>query len=311
MQFLVEEYKGEQKVYDTKILSDPKALSAFSSDLSLKVIKEIAKSPSCAMDIARKLKQHEQKIYYHMRKLEKLGIIKLESLEERVGATAKIYSLSSPTFSFKVIDDYYTKNLKLKPIEIKFLNPFVRDSRLDALIIVGSPDPHGKYKSPSSDGYCVINLGAYLGQFVSNVKLPIYKLDTQVNEKDLENNLIIVGGPKANIISEKINGKLPIYFNYSEEILDWTIISTISKKIYKEREIGVIERVKNPFNESKEILFLSGKGFRGTLSAVIAFTKHFKEFVEGNSYNNQVLARVVRGIDEDSDGIIDEVEFLE
>lgn len=311
MQFLVEEDKDGQKVYDTKILNNPKSLSAFSNDLCFKIIKEISKSPSCAMDIARKLKQHEQKIYYHMRKLEKLGIIKLESLEERVGATAKIYSLSSPTFSFKVTDDYYTRNLKLKPAEIKFLKPFVEDSKFNALIIVGSPDPHGKYKAPASDGYCVINLGAYLGQFVSNVKLPIYKLDTQINENDLKKNLIIIGGPKTNIISEKINNKLPIYFNYSDEFLDWTIISTLSKKIYKEKEIGVIERIKNPFAEDKEILFMSGKGFRGTLSAVIAFTKYLKDFAKGNEYNNDIFAKVVRGIDEDSDGIVDDVEFLE
>ncbi|MBU5687883.1 MAG: ArsR family transcriptional regulator [Candidatus Aenigmarchaeota archaeon] len=311
MQFLIEETKDEQRVYDTKILSNPKALSSFSNELSFKIIKEIAKTPLCPMDIARKLKQHEQKIYYHIRKLEKFGIIKLESLENRIGATAKIYSLSSPTFSFKVIEDYYTKNSKIKPTEIKFLKPFIENSNLNALIIVGSPDPHGKYKAPASDGYCVINLSAYLGQFVSNVKLPIYKLDTQLNENDLKKNLIIIGGPKTNIISEKINNKLPIYFNYSEEILDWTIISTLSKKIYKEKEIGVIERIVNPFDQTKEIFFMSGKGFRGTLAAVIAFTKYLKEFSNGNIYDKNIFARVVRGVDEDSDGIIDDVEFLE
>ncbi len=311
MQFLVEEEKESQKVYDTKIINNPKALSVFSNDLCLKVIKEISKGPVCAMDIARRLKQHEQKIYYHIRKLEKLGLIKLESLEERVGATAKIYSLSSPTFSFKISDDYFTRNLKLKPLEIKFLRPFIEDSKLNTLIVVGSPDPHGKYKAPASDGYCVINLSAYLGQFVSNIKLPIYKLDTQLNDDDLKKNLIIVGGPKTNILSERINTKLPIYFSYSEELLDWIIISTLSKKTYKEKEIGVIQRLPNPFAENKEILFLSGKGFRGTLSSVIAFTNHLKEFAKGNEYDNNVFAKVVRGVDEDSDGIIDEVEFLE
>ncbi|MCX8179375.1 MAG: ArsR family transcriptional regulator [Candidatus Aenigmarchaeota archaeon] len=311
MQFLVEEDRDGQRVYETKILINPKSLSCFSNDLCFKIIKEIAKSPACTMDIARKLKQHEQKIYYHVRKLEKFGIIKIDSLEERVGATAKIYSLSSPTFSIKIMDDYYTKNLKLKPLETKFLRPFVENSKINSLIIVGSPDPHGKYKSPASDGYCVINLGAFLGQFVSEVRMPIYKLDTQVNENDLKKNLIIVGGPKTNIISEKINDKLPIYFHYSKDFLDWTIISTISKKNYNEKEIGVIERLANPFSENKEIFFLSGKGFRGTLSAVIGFIKHLKKVAEGNVYDGSIIAKVVKGVDEDGDGIIDDVEFLE
>ncbi|MFH8080457.1 MAG: ArsR family transcriptional regulator [Candidatus Aenigmatarchaeota archaeon] len=311
MQFLVEEEKEGQKVYETKVLNNPKSLSCFSNDLCLKVIKEIAKSPCCTMDIARRLKQHEQKIYYHIRKLEKYGIIKLEGIEERVGATAKIYSLSSPTFSFKILDEYYTKNPKVKPLEVKFLRPFIENSKFNALIIVGSPDPHGKYKAQASDGYCAINLGAFLGQFVSQIKLPIYKLDTQVNDNDLKKNLIIIGGPKINMIAERINEKLPIYFNYSDELLDWTIISTLSKKIYKEKEIGVIERLKNPFNEEKEIIFLSGKGFRGTISAVIGFTNYLKKVSEGNLYDSKVIARVVRGIDGDGDGLIDDVDFLE
>lgn len=311
MQFLVEETKNGQKIYDTMIMNNPKALSVFSNELSLKIIKEIAKTSSCAMDIARKLKQHEQKIYYHIRKLEKMGIIKLEDTEERVGAIAKIYSLVSPTVSFKILEPDFIKTFKTKPLEVKFLKPFIEDGKYNSLIIVGSPDPHGKYKSPASDGYCVITLGVYLGQFISNVKLPFYKLDTQVNDSDLKKNLIIVGGPKANIISQKINKNLPIYFNYSEELLDWTIISSLSKKIYKEKEIGIISRIQNPFVPDKEILFLSGMGFKGSLSSVIGFIKYPGEVYKGNIYNNKVIAKVVRGIDVDSDGIVDDVEFLE
>jgi len=311
MKYLIEETKNGQKIYETMLIENPKALSVFSNDLSLKIIKELSSSPACAMDIARRLKQHEQKIYYHMRKLEKVGIIKLENTEERVGAVAKIYSLASPTISFKIFDTDFIKNVKTKPAEAAFLNPFIENGKLNAIIIIGSPDPHGKYKSSASDGYCVINLSAYIGQFISDIKLPFYKLDTQIDENDLKNNLIIIGGPKANMISEKINKKLPIYFDYSEELLDWRIISTLSKNIYREKEIGVIIRMSNPFNEKKEILFLSGKGFRGSLSAIIGFTKYLKEVQKGNVNDNRIIAKIVKGIDTDSDGIIDDVEFIE
>ncbi len=311
MQFLVEETKSGQKIYDTMLVKNPKTLSVFSNDLSLKIINELANMPSCAMDIARKLKQHEQKVYYHIRKLEKMGIIKLEDTEERVGAVAKIYSLVSPTISFKIIETDFIKNLKIRPLEVSFLKPFVEDGKFNSLIIVGSPDPHGKYKASASDGYCVINLGAYLGQFINEIKMPFYKLDTQVSDNDLKKNLIVVGGPKANIISDKINKKLPIYFDYSEELLDWTIISSLSKKIYREKEIGIISRIPNPFSPDKEILFLSGMGFRGSLSAIIGLTKYMNKVVEGNVHDNKVIAKVVKGIDADSDGLIDDIEFLE
>ena len=65
MKFLVEETKDGQKIYDTMLVENPKALAVFSNELSLKIIQELAEIPSCAMDVARRLKQHEHKIYYH------------------------------------------------------------------------------------------------------------------------------------------------------------------------------------------------------------------------------------------------------
>src|SRR4030066_1522379 len=97
MKFYVDDSENGQQAYETLLMKTPKALSVMSSDLSHKILKELAKYPMCAMDIARRLKEHEQKIYYHIRKLEAVGIIRVDRVEERVGATAKIYSLVSPT----------------------------------------------------------------------------------------------------------------------------------------------------------------------------------------------------------------------
>jgi Flp pilus assembly protein protease CpaA len=113
------------------------------------------------------------------------------------------------------------------------------------------------------------------------------------------------------IIADKINKKLPIYFDYSDEYLEWNIVSSLSKTVYREEQIGFITRIPNPFSEGKEILVFSGKGFRGTRAAVLAFIKHNKKIMKGNSIKSDVIANVVQGIDVDSDGIIDEVEFLE
>lgn len=309
--YLVEETKSGQKAYDTLLVDNPKLLSALSNDLVMRIIKELSKQPLCAMDVARKLKEHEQKIYYHMRRLEKLGVIKLDGVEERVGALAKIYSPTSPVISFKLFEGETHHDIKSRTTHIKFLKPFVENGKLNALVIVGSPDPHGKYRSPASDGYATINLGAFLGQYLKEIPLPFYKLDTQVTEKDLKNNLIILGGPKANMIMEKINKKLPIYFDYSEENLDWNIVSTLSKNTYREKYYGMIVRTKNPFAEDKEILIFAGKGFTGSRTAILAFTQHLDEVIKGNQTNNHIIARVVKGIDMDSDGIVDEVEFVE
>jgi DNA-binding transcriptional ArsR family regulator len=311
MRFLVEDTKKGQRAFETLLISNPKLFSILGNELALKIIRELGKQPACAMDVARKLGVHEQKVYYHIRNLEKLGLIKVIRIEERVGAMAKIYFPVSSVVSFKLFEGEHINDVKTRAAELKFLKPFVKDGKLNSIIVVGSPDPHGKYKAPASDGYCAIDLCMFLGQFISDSRVPYYKLDTQVRKEDLEKNLIVIGGPKTNIIADKINKQLPIYFDYSEEYLEWNIVSTLSKTVYREPQIGFLARIPNPFSERKEILVFSGKGFKGTRAAVLAFIKHLKKVMKGNSVKPDVIAKVVQGIDIDSDGIIDEVEFLE
>jgi len=311
MKFLVEETKKGQVAYETLLLDNPKLLSILGSELALKIVRELGKRPSCPMDVARQLKVHEQKVYYHIRNLEKLGIIRVERIEERVGAMAKIYSPVSSVISYKLFDGERISDVKTRAVELKFLKPFIENGKFNSIIIVGSPDPHGKYKAPASDGYCAIDLGMFLGQFINDSTSLYYKLDTQLKEEDFHKNIILIGGPKTNIIADKINKKLPIYFDYSDEYLEWNIVSSLSKTVYREEQIGFITRIPNPFSEGKEILIFSGKGFKGTRAAVLAFIKHNKKIMKGNSVKPDIIASVVQGIDIDSDGIIDEVEFLE
>jgi len=308
MPFFVEEGKEGQKAYETLLVSDPKLLGSLTSDLAFKIIQLLSRQPACAMDIARKLKQHEQKIYYHLRNLEKVGLIKLLKTEERVGAIAKIYAVNFPVVSFKLFEGKKIVDAKIKIEEIKFLEPFVQNGKLNATIIIGSPDPHGKYSSQASDGCCAIDLALFLGSLVKESLLPNYMLDTEIKEKDLKDNLILVGGPKANIIVEKVNKKLPIYFDFHRE---WNLVSPFSKHIYTEDDIGIIEKIKNPFDSKKEILVLAGKRFKGTRAAILALVKHLREVEKGNNFDSNAIAKIVRGVDKDSDGRVDDVEFLE
>ena len=59
------------------------------------------------------------------------------------------------------------------------------------------------------------------------------------------------------------------------------------------------------------LLIVAGKRFSGTRAAIIAFLKHFKRIAAGNIHDSHTLANVVEGVDLDSDGIVDDVEFRE
>lgn len=305
MTYVVEDTEEGQKAFKTFVIN-PRNLNVFNSELSLKVLQELSKQPACVMDIARRLKQHEQKIYYHIRRLEGAGIIKLIRTEERVGALAKIYSIVNPFVSVKLFDGEHSLDVKTKTRELEFLKPFIEEGKLNSTIVVGSPDPHGRFAAQASDGYAAIDLSLFLGTFLTRTSLN-YKLDTQMREEDLSNNLIIIGGPKANIYIDKINKKLPIYFDEKHE---WAIVSTFSKSTYSDDNVGIVIKMKNPFAKDKEILVLSGRRFKGTRAATIAFLKYVKKLDDGNKFDSGV-ARVVQGIDRDADGIIDDVEFLE
>jgi hypothetical protein len=308
MAFLVEDSKEGQKGYDSLVISNPRHLAALSSELAQKILKVLSENPSSAMDVARKLKEHEQKIYYHFRNLERINVIKVIKTEKVVGAFAKIYAISYPAVSVKLYEPQSTIDRKTKIRELKFFHPFIDKGKLNATIVVGSPDPHGKFAAQASDGYGAIDLALFLGSLTSESIVPNYKLDTEMEDADLKKNLILVGGPKANIIVEKFNKELPVYFDFHRE---WNIVSQLSKNVYNEDDVGLIAKIRNPFAKNKEILIISGKRFKGTKAAALAIFKYLKEIEKGNRYDPTVIARVVQGVDRDSDGKIDDVKFLE
>ena len=268
-----------------------------------KILAAISKRPSYPKLIAKQLNIHEQNVYYHIRKLEKVGLIRVIRKEEHGAYLAKIYALSSPSFFIKFEDLKKTGKILIE--DNKFLYPFIENRELNAKIIVGSPDPHGPERARSRDAYYAIDLGLFLGTFISKAS-NIVCLDTETHEHDLKNNLILIGGPVINRVTRMINQKLPVRFDEKRNIY-----SGITKKSYKSDDCGLIVKIKNPLDKEKEILLIAGKRYSGTKAAIIAFVKYFEKIVAGNSKNNKIYAKVVEGVDNDGDGIVDDVRILE
>jgi len=280
-------------------------VKAFGSALAQKIIRKIAQQPSYPKQIGKELKVHEQKVYYHIRKLLSAEVIKVIKQETKQGAVAKYYALTESAFALIFQELKLTPKLDSYSNESEFLEPFIQNGELNATIIVGSPDPHGPEKARSRDGYYGMDLALFLGTFLNYVPKLHVRLDTEIREEELKENLIIIGGPVVNNITQKINQYLPIQFS------EKSIISKISKKEYFSDETGTIIKTNNPFCPDKKILLIAGKRFAGTRACIIAFIKKFPELSQGNKFNSKIHARIVEGIDLDSDGVVDEVEIKE
>ena len=108
-----------------------------------------------------------------------------------------------------------------------------------------------------------------------------------------------------NTIINKINTKLPIYFDFEKGC---EIVSRSTNSSYDAPRMGIIIKCNNPWNKHKKILVISGIGIRGVQASVIAITQHINTLQEkdGNS-----ITKIVEGLDKDGDGVIDDIRILE
>ena len=311
---------GENKqlmVKDIALFEDPERLKSVLNKLSWKILQLLSEQEMYPMEVARKLKVHEQKVYYHIRKLAKAGAIKVVREEEKKGAVAKYYKATFPAmgielpFGYQRINRFPVTNIdeKMK----KFLSPLIKDGIFDGKIVVGSPDPHGPFKAKARDGHYAAYLTLFLGQLVDLPEDFPIKLDVDVKaEKEESNNLILVGGPGTNLITQEFNEFLPIRFNMmpSEHgFLLGGLFSEKTKKVYTADNMGLIARIVNPWNRNKRVIVLAGNKAVGTKACVLALTKFWKKTLK--NFSDEQFAVVIQGFDLDGDGKVDSIEVLE
>jgi DNA-binding transcriptional ArsR family regulator len=307
MEYFVKDTGKNRVVYKSLLIETPKSLGILANKTAMDLVKELSLKPLCAMDLARRLGLHEQKVYYNLRKLEKAGIIKLLKTEERTGGTAKIFTLAEPVVSVKLAENaFLTNDMSITINNLDFLIPFVNDGKLNAKIIIGDPYSHGKYDVPATEAPHIFDFALLLGGYLKELNFPNYILDTEVTDSHLKNNLILFGNNKTNTVIDKINSKLPVYFDKKTGFL----VSNYTNKTYKDPRVGVILRFKNPFNKKKEILIFGGLRSRGIRAAIIAFTQHIDKITDSVNRDGS-LVKIVQGYDKNGDRTVDSIKFLE
>ncbi len=83
------------------------------------------------------------------------------------------------------------------------------------------------------------------------------KADRQVTTADIESfNLILIGGPHCNLMTERVNGELPIQFRRRGV--------QVSTRAFNGEEVGAVFVYPNPLNERRYVVVMGGVTWRGT-----------------------------------------------
>lgn len=293
----------EEKVYESDSLTD-KQFSALSSPERRRIIKLLSREPSYPAEIGNELEIGKQKAYYHFRKLDKANLIKEIGKEEFSGGVAKIYSPTQEAYHYQVSKegkDYSPGFVETRTKE--FFKPLISDSSMNGYLVVGSPDQHGPDKVRARDGHLAGEIGLVIGRHTKTIDERI-KLDTEITrDKLFDENLLLIGGVLTNTVTKKFNENFPVHFSGSE--FPYQELE-VKDEVLEEPEIGVIQRTENPLNEEKVIYMIAGIRNRGTKAAVLAF-KDLENMLEKEPTKDYF---VVRGLDIDGDGEIDDYEVV-
>jgi DNA-binding transcriptional ArsR family regulator len=291
---------------------------------SWKILTTLSEKEMYPLEIARHLNIHEQKVYYHIRKMEKTGAITIQREENKKGAIAKYYKTTAQAFGIELptnnqhtqpTQNIYCYNPNTPETLQKFFQEFLNKNILDGKIVVGSPQPHGPFKTSSRDGHYAAHLTLFMGQFTKIPEEFAVKLDVDVKaEKEEKNSLILVGGPGTNLLTQEINDYLPIKFimHPSEQgYLFGGLTSEKTGRNYTSDSAGLIAKITNPWNKNKHIIVIAGNKAVGTKACVLALTNFWEKTLQHFDENKDAFAVVIQGFDLDGDGKVDAIEVYE
>ncbi len=315
---LLQDNGKSQEVKEISMISDSQELKMILGSLSWKILTMLSKKEMYPLEIARQLGMHEQKVYYHIRKLVKAGAISVQREEKKKGATAKYFKTVSPAFGiefpagYKPIQNICTLSID-QPLQ-KFFQEFIFNGVFDGKIVVGSPSPHGPFKTSARDGHYAAHLALFMGQFAKMPTEFAVKLDVDVKvEKEEKNNLILVGGPGTNLLTQEINDYLPIKFIMQSSEQGFLLGGLSSKKtgrVFTSDVAGLIAKIVNPWDNTKRIIVIAGNKAVGTKACVLALTNFWKKTLQKFD-DKETFAVVVQGFDLDGDGKVDSIEVSE
>jgi hypothetical protein len=228
-------------------------------------------------------------------------LIEEASLERRRGAVAAKYKLSADGVAVLFRRREGGSAAVVSPL----LDRLFSEGR-EVVMVLGSPEPHGPFRGRGRDHYLAAQLAYAIGaSYGSRARLRV-ALDTDPKLDLSSTNIIVVGGPAANMVAARLNDSLPVRFDPER---GFALVSRCSGRIYSDDNCGVVELVETP--EGGLALLLAGVHLPGTKAAFTALLKLGRRLAEPNAHDERFIAHVVEGVDADGDGEVDEVSLLE
>ena len=292
------------------VADKPDGFRPASGRVGQKILTLLSSGPKYPAEMARALKVHHQTVYYHTGRLEKTGLITRVRSEHIRGGEATLFALAADGYAV----EFPVKGEQMPTLKSssrsralgRFFNEFINKGEFDGWIVVGSPLQHGEAGTQARDGHYAVQLGFALGQFVTlPSKFPV-KLDMDLRaEKLLASNLVVVGGPRTNVVAEDLNSHLPIHFSQAGF---WSTIVDQDAKTHGSELDCIVEKVRNPWDQTKTCVIVAGLTGAGTKAAIIGVC-NFAEMLF-QKYRTGDFAALLRGEDRDGDGKVDSVEVL-
>lgn len=302
---MVEFLRNREEHVEAGELNEDK-LKALNDTTRIEILQILADKPIYPSKVADKLGISKQKAYYHFEKLKEAELIEEHDQEKHSGGLATYYRPKNPGFIMdlgmggeKAFIPEFSQELK------RFLSPLVEDGELNGSIVVGSPDQHGPDQVRARDGYLAGEVSMKIGGYAEKSGEAVV-LDTEVVRDSLfDDNLLVLGGILTNTVTKKFNDAFPASF--SGESFPYHELKT-PESSFTDENIGVVAKADNPEDSEKAVYMVAGIRSAGTRAAVKAF-KNLEDLV--TEYRGGEFYAVVRGLDMDGDGKIDDYKVLE
>jgi len=303
--------KSEAGLVKRVLVSDkPDGFRPASGKVGQRILALLSAGPKYPAEMARELNTHHQTVYYHIGRLERAGLISRVRSEQIRGGEANLFALASDGYAV----EFPVKGEPMPTLKSssrskalgRFFKEFFNEGVFDGWVVVGSPLQHGEAGTQARDGHYAVQLGFALGQFVTLPSTFPVKLDVDLRaEKLLASNLVVVGGPRTNVVAEELNPHLKVRFSQGGF---WSSMVDAEGNSYGSELDCIVEKVRNPWDPAKTCIIVAGLTGAGTKAAIIGVCNYADVLFQG--YRSGDYAVLLRGVDKDGDGKVDSVDVL-